>query len=109
MTLSEIKRQVYDLTCTETTKQLKQERPDLTKNQDLRYKKNWQSILDEIQFLKQSNLDISLQDLENSEQMLKESLLSIGRLSGLSDESIEVDWQRIKLTAQFSDIHIENL
>jgi hypothetical protein len=41
--------------------------------------------------------------------MLKESLIAVGRISGLSDNEIEVDWQRIKLEAQFEDVHIEEL
>ena len=46
-----------------------------------------------------------------SEQMLKNSLFAVGRMSGLSDREIELDWQRICLDAQFNvqfaDIHIE--
>ncbi len=41
--------------------------------------------------------------------MLKKSLFTVGHLAGLNNESIEVDWQRIKLENQFTDIHIEEL
>ena len=41
--------------------------------------------------------------------MLKESLLTVGKLAGLNEEKINVDWQKIKLENQFSDIHIEEL
>ncbi len=41
--------------------------------------------------------DISLADLYRSEQMLKESLFTVGYIAGLNDEQLETDWQRIKL------------
>ena len=53
--------------------------------------------------------DISLEDLDRSEEMLKASLFEVGRLAGLSEDQSEIDWQRIKLDAQFSDIHLEEL
>jgi len=55
------------------------------------------------------NEDISLEDLERSEQILKESLFAVGRLVGLSPEQLEIEWQRIKLKAELRDVHIENL
>lgn len=109
MKLTHIKQKVYILTCTKNTKQLKQERLDLTNGKDLRYKSHWIGILDRINLLREQGLDLSLDDLEASEKMLKQSLFTVGRLSGLSDEKIEVDWQRIQLEAQFEDVHIEEL
>ena len=57
--------------------------------------------------------DLTLEDLAASEQMLKDSLFTVGRMGGLSDREIELDWQRICLDAQFNvqfaDIHIEQL
>jgi cell division protein FtsL len=53
--------------------------------------------------------DISLEDLEKSEQMLKDSLFKIGHMAGLSNDQLEADWQRIKLEASSRDIHIEEL
>lgn len=41
--------------------------------------------------------------------MLKESLVKVCQLSGMDDEKIEIEWQRIQLEGQFSDIHIEEL
>ena len=109
MKLPEIKQEVYRLTCTNNTKQLKKEHPQLVEGKDLRYKVQWVAILDQIKLLRNQNLDISLTDLENSEKMLKESLFTIGNLAGLNNETIELDWQRIKLENQFSDLHIEEL
>ncbi|MCC0176170.1 hypothetical protein I4641_04150 [Waterburya agarophytonicola K14] len=109
MKLTEIKQEVYSLTCTKNTKQLKRERSDLTTKKDLRYKSHWTDILNKINLLREQALDLSLKDLEESEKMLKESLFAIGRLSGLDNNKMEGDWQRIQLEAQFADIHIEQL
>ena len=109
MKLVEIKQQVYQFTCTTNTKQLRKEHPQTTQGKDLRYKNHWIEILDEVKLLRSQNLDISLTDLENSEKMLKKSLLTVGKLVGLNEEKINVDWQKIKLENQFSDIHIEEL
>lgn len=106
MKLGEIKQKVLDLASTENSKQLKKERPDLTKGRDLRYKAQWLEILEK---LNNEPSDLSLSDLDKSEQMLKKSLSTVGNLAGLSDDQIEVCWQRIKLEAQFGDIHIEEL
>ena len=65
--------------------------------------------MQQLTLLKEQGLDISLKDLEVSEKMLKNSLLSVGRMAGLKNEKIEIDWQRIKLENQFADIHIEEL
>lgn len=109
MKLQKIKQEVYQLTCTKTTKQLRKERPKLVEGRDLRYKVQWIAILDKIKLLQSQGLDFSITDLEESEKMLKDSLLTFGRLAGLSDDELEIDWQRIKLETQFSDIHIEEL
>lgn len=109
MKLKNIKQEVYDLTNTKDTKQLKKERADLTCGKDLRYKSHWQEILSQIKLSREQNLDISLKDLAESEVMLKQSLIKVGRLAGLSDEKIEIDWQRIQLETQFADVHIEEL
>jgi hypothetical protein len=109
MKLKAIKQEVYNLTCTKNTQQLKKERYDLTKGKDLRYKIHWLDILEQIKLLREQNLDISVKDLEESENMLKESLFIVGRIAGLDEEKIEIDWQRIKLETQLTDIHIEEL
>ena len=97
MKLKSIKQEVYHLTCTQNTKQLKKERSDLTKGKDLRYKAHWLDILEQIKILREQSLDISSKDLEESEQMLKESLFTVGIMAGLNDKKIEIDWQRIQL------------
>ncbi|MEM9155738.1 MAG: hypothetical protein AAGB13_12010, partial [Cyanobacteria bacterium P01_F01_bin.33] len=102
MNMRSLKQTVYRLTCTETTKQLKQERPDLTRGRDLRYKTQWKAILDRIEELRESDRDISLADLEQSEQMSKNSFFKLGRTLGKSQESLEIEWQRILLEAQFT-------
>lgn len=104
-----VKQEVFSLTCTGNTKQLKKERPDLTHGRNLRYKIQWLEILRQLKALRTQKLDMSIHDLEQSEQMLKESLYKVGCLIGQSDDQIEVEWQRIKLEAQFGDIHIEEL
>lgn len=109
MNLISIKHKVYLLSCTKNTKHLKKECVDLTLGKDLRYKINWQEILSQIELLRKQNLDISLDDLASSEVMLKHSLLKVGKLAGLSDEKIKVDWQRLQLETHFMDIHIEEL
>lgn len=109
MKLKNIKQKVYNLSYTKDTKQLKKERADLTWGKDLRYKSHWQEILSQIKLSREQNLDISLNDLAESEVMLKQSLVKVGRLAGLSDEKIEIDWQRIQLETQFVDVHIEEL
>lgn len=109
MKMQVIKQEVFSLTCTNDTKQLRKERPDLTKGRDLRYKEQWLGVLEELRLLRTQELDISLKDLEESEEMLKESLFQVGHLAGLSDRQLETDWQRIKLEAQFTDVHIEDL
>lgn len=109
MNLTLIKTQVYSLTCTHNTQQLKKQRPDLVKGKDLRYKLNWQTILKQLKPLKTEECDLSLEDLEASEKMLKDSLFKVSKSSGMDDEAIEIEWQRIQLEAQFSDIHIEEL
>jgi hypothetical protein len=109
MKIQSVKQEVFSLTYTSNTTQLKKERPDLTEGKDLRYKIQWIEILKQLKALRTQVLDISLVDLEQSEKMLKESLFKIGHLANLNNERIETDWQRIKLEAQFSDIHIENL
>jgi hypothetical protein len=108
MKMAEIKQEVYKLTGTETTKELKKEHPQLTEGLDLRYKAHWVSILEQVRALKQVP-DISLAELEQSEQMLKESLFKVGALAGRSQDELEIDWQRIQLEAQVADVHIEEL
>lgn len=109
MKMQGLKQAVFELTGTENTKQLKRQRPDLTKGRDLRYKAQWEEVLGNLKALRQEGLDLSLEDLERSEKMLKDSLVKVGQVSGLTDEQIESDWQRLKLEAQFADIRIEDL
>lgn len=109
MKIHAAKQEVFSLTCTTNTAQLRKERPELTDGRDLRYKAQWFEILEKLKALRSYGLDISLTDLEQSEQMLKESLFTVGQMAGLGHDNIEVDWQRIKLESQFRDVHIEEL
>ena len=109
MKMQAIKQEIYHLTSTKNTKQLKKERPELTNGKDLRYKVHWQQILEQLKRLRKQDIDLSFADLEQSEKMLKKSLLTVGKIAGLDDNKIEIDWQRIQLEAQFTDIHIEEL
>lgn len=108
MKMLEVKQEVYKLTRTGTTQELKKGHPELTKGRDLRYKAHWVIILEQVRALKQT-LDISLTELEESEKMLKDSLLTVGAMAGLTQDEIEIDWKRIQLEAQIADIHIEEL
>jgi hypothetical protein len=65
------------------------EHPRLTDGLDLRYKVHWLSILEQVRTLKQTP-DISLEDLERSEQMLKDSLFKVGTLAGRSQDELEI-------------------
>ena len=107
MKMQEIKQEVYRLSDTNNTQQLKKEHPDLTEGRDLRYKKYWSEILEKLKELQIQ--DLTLSDLEHSEQILKESLFKVGHGVGLTNEQLEVDWQRIKLEAQFGDVYLEEL
>ncbi len=109
MKMQVIKQEVYGLTCTTNTTQLKKEHPSLTDGRDLRYKEHWLEILSQLKTLQSQQSDLSLAELEQSEKMLKNSLFRVGRMAGLDDSELETDWQRIKLEAQFEDIHIEEL
>ncbi len=108
MKMTEVKQAVYKLTGTQTTQELRREHPRLTDGLDLRYKAHWLSILEEVRTLKQTP-DLSLDDLERSEQMLKNSLFKVGALAGRSQDELEIDWHRIQLEAQVADIHLEEL
>lgn len=46
-----IKQEVYNLTFTESTKQLKKTHPGLTKNKDLRKKENWISLYNTLKLI----------------------------------------------------------
>ncbi|MGB3136604.1 MAG: hypothetical protein WBG38_17510 [Nodosilinea sp.] len=108
MKMAEVKQEVYKLTGTETTQELKKKHPKLTKGRDLRYKAHWMNILEQVRALKRTP-DISLAELEESEKMLKNSLFKVGAMAGLTQNKLETDWQRIQLEAQIADVHIEDL
>ncbi|WP_414544911.1 hypothetical protein [Nostoc sp. CCY0012] len=109
MKMQDIKQEVFSLTCTINTQQLRKERPELTSGRDLRYKEQWVEIRQKVKQLREQDQDMSLKDIEQSELMLKNSLFEIGQIAGLNNDQIEIDWQRIKLASQFGDVHIEEL
>jgi hypothetical protein len=109
MKILDIKKEVFQLTCTTDTKELKKDHPNLTNGKDLRYKEQWLKILEDVKFLRNQGSDLSIEDLDESEAMLKESLYTVGKIAGLNEEQLDIDWQRIKLESMFSDIHIEEL
>ena len=96
MKLKSIKQEVYHLTSTKNTKQFSKKYSHLTKGKDLRDKSHWLDILEQIRLLREQSLDISLKDLEDSEKMLKESLFTVGKMAGLNEDKLEIDWQRIQ-------------
>jgi hypothetical protein len=107
MKLQAVKEVVFKLTSTISSRELKKQYPDLTKGRDLRYKSHWLEILEQVQVSRKT--DLSLEDLQSSEEMLKDSLFNVGRLAGLDDDQLLTDWHRIKLVSQWGDIHIEEL
>ncbi|MEL7085886.1 MAG: hypothetical protein AAGM36_15465 [Cyanobacteria bacterium J06597_1] len=107
MNINELKAQVYHLSRTGNTRQLKLRYPNIVKNYDLRFKTSWSEVLSSFQIVAEE--DLSLADLEKSELMLHNSLLKIGTIAGLSINSIEKDWLSIKKQAEIEDIHIEEL
>jgi hypothetical protein len=109
MKILDIKKEIFQLTCTTNTKSLKKEHPDLTKGKDLRYKQQWLKILEDVKTLRIKGFDLSVADLDKSEKMLKESLCAVGKMVGLNENQLDIDWQKIKLESQFFDIHIEGL
>lgn len=109
MRILDIKKEVFQLTCTVDTKGLKKNHPNLTNGKDLRYKEQWLKILEDVKLLRIQGFDLSITDLDESEKMLKESLYTVGKIAGLNAEQLEINWQRIKLESQFLDIHIEDL
>lgn len=113
MKILEIKKQVYQLTDTTNTEQLKKKYPKLVKHKDLRYKQHWSLLLKELKSLvshdSDLSFDLSLDDLEQSETMLKLSLITVSLLAGISNEQIEMDWERIKLENQVTNLHLEEL
>jgi hypothetical protein len=109
MKIIDVKKEVFQLTCIINTKRLKKDRPDLTNGKDLRYKEQWLKILENVKLLYIQWSDLSIADLDESEKMLKKSLYTVGVMAGLDEEQLAIDWQRIKLESQFSDIHIEDL
>lgn len=109
MKIQAIKQEVFSLTSTCTTQELKKQHPKLIGGRDLRYKAHWFEILEQVQALHAQSVDLSLTELEESEKMLQQSLITVGLIAGLSHEEISLDWQRIKLEAQISDIHIKEL
>ncbi len=109
MKILDVKKEVFQLTCTTDTKGLKKEHPNLTNGKDLRYKEQWLKILEDVKSLRNQGLDLSIADLEESEAMLKESLYTVGKIVGLNEEQLNIDWQKIKLESMFSDIHIEDI
>ena len=109
MKISDIKQEVFKMVGARDTKRLKKERPDLTEGKDLRYKEQWLLIFVRVKHLHSYGLDMSIEDIDESEQMLKKSLFNVGRMAGIGENKLDADWQRIKLESQFSDIHIEEL
>lgn len=89
MKLKELKAEAYRRCGVTTTKQLKKQFPHLTKDRDLRFKASWQSIVDDLAD------DLTLADIERSEQEVKQGLHRIGRVTGQSYQDVESIWQTL--------------
>lgn len=111
MKLQEIKVEVFRLTGIPRTPELKRQRPDLTQGRDLRYKAEWQAILDLLKHQQTLQPDITLDQLDQQEIELQQSLHRIGRVTGLPVKVVDQTWDRIQHTAQANtvDITLEEL
>lgn len=126
MIIKDIKKQVYRLAKVCGTRELKRKRPDLHAGHDLRYKKHWLDMLDQLMMARfyveneptplldsvigdvtveqfeaniQQNQDRRAeedQELEKRRQQFYDTL----RLSGMSMDKIDIKWARIRLNAK---------
>lgn len=109
MKLCEIKLKVFDLLSVTETKQLKKNYPHLVRGKDLRYRVSWSDLLNQLLVIEADVGTVTLETLQETDEYLRQSFFETHRFLGYSDDKIEVEWQRIALEAQFSDIHIEEL
>lgn len=112
MKLQAIKSEVFRLTGVPLTPELKRQRPDLTLGRDLRFKAEWIAILDILRQQQTEQPDITLNELEQQDIELKQSLHRVGRITGLSVQDVEATWKTIQQNTQAHssvDITLEEL
>ena len=97
MKIYELKKEVYKLTSTKTTKQLKRSRPDLVYEKDLRRKQSWISIYNTLKLIdsfqqeqteKRICEEYSLSPSSSFEELL-ENVKAIGKLYNSVENKIE--------------------
>lgn len=98
MKLQSIKAEIFRWLGIADTTALKRQRPDLAQGRDLRYKAQWLAI--------HSLLDLTLDDLAQEEQELKQSLYRVARLAGTAVTAVEETWETIQQSAQINDLDI---
>jgi hypothetical protein len=101
MKLITIKQEVFSLTDTQSTQELKTKYPAIVYKKDLRYKKNWLDILEKIKdlgFCSVSEVRNRLQaQKEAMDSIFRKSLQILGETAGLSQEDIELEWKKMEL------------
>lgn len=109
MQLQQLKQQVHALANTKTTKQLKTyissklgETPNLSK------KSTWEYLY-QVLSTNAYTQDISLEDLEASEQQNFNSLTKLYEATGHTKAEAYDKWQEIQTKSQNRDVHIEEL
>ena len=80
MKINRLKQEVYRLTYTKNTKQLKFQRPELTQGKDLRRKDNWTAIFSTLKLIDGFHQDRTSQDL-----LVKHGFKSLDRNSSFDD------------------------
>jgi hypothetical protein len=105
--IANLKYQIYQILDVNCTLNLKKKYPSLVQDRDLRYKKSWKSILSDVMKSPKDFEDVTLEKLEKSHFMIKNSFFKIKKMSGMNDKDIEIEWHRICLESQFSDILLE--
>ncbi|KAI9134006.1 hypothetical protein [Acaryochloris sp. CCMEE 5410] len=106
MKLQEIKVEVFRLTGVPRTPELKRQRPVLTYGRDLRYKAEWLAILDLLKHQQTIQPDITLNQLDQQDIELQQSLHRVGRVTGLSAEAVDKIWKGIQHNSQANSIDI---
>lgn len=108
----QLKTQVYLLTSTKTTKQLKSKRPELTKGKDLRRKDNWLTIYNTLKLIddfhqeqisKEINIKYKFKTIDSNPNFndLMSNVLSLGNFYQNLDAKLENLEQKIKKNNEF--------
>ena len=109
MKINLLKQEVYQLTSTKNTKQLKLQRPELTQGKDLRIKDNWIAIFSTLKLIDdfhhdRTSRDVSVKhgfkslDRNSNFDDLLNNVRSLGSLNNSLVSKIDVLEQKINIT-----------